>query len=585
MTRSRSAHTDAEPTTPAATGFRRALLVVVVLFACAPAGPGGAGGGAGAGGAAEPVIRSRSRAGIPMRREDRVVLGRFSDVSAIAVSRRLVFMSTPQGLGIYDRLFDGWLPPLTPDQGFPSDPITAFAADPANDGVWIGSPGAVLYYQPAIDMLVRTSLPGSVDAILFDARDPGGGAFVRAGGQWTRVSPTGFVTTLAGFGDLPPNASRLVPPTLQSVYRQYPALQGFAPLLTRDAQLRSWPVTAAAEVPERQEVWLGTYGDGMFKVDPIFNQATHYPFGLLDRGVGAIALAADGIWAAGLGTAEAQRGGLTFVSDNFQQWQWLEGPISLPLRATRVNRLEVRGARAWIATDRGLFIMNTRDETDLAQLSSLNGLPADQVLSVAARDDGAWVGTARGLVFVQDTAGRQLASRVSVGPILASGTAVRALLLTGDTLWIGSDAGLLFLPPGSDQAPVRASAAIAEPRLARPIVALARSDTVVAVANTDEVLRFNVHTGQLMPRLANGAMDFGGIGQITAMRMDAHTLWVGGPSGVLVISRSNEVARLLTIPADLPGAVYDLQLQDEYAWVGTRWGLVRLRRLNDGTVP
>ncbi len=561
-------------------GARSAVAVCALLTGCATAA-GGAGGSPDEG---NPGARGRPGGALPLRREDRVVVTRFVDVSAVALSHRLVFIATPQGLGIYDRIFDGWLPPLTVDDGWPAGRITAFSADPVTDAAWIGTLGQVVYYQPAIDMLIRTNVPGVVDLIMFDKRDPASGAYVRASGQWSRISNTGFVTPLAGFGDLPPNVDRILPSDLAAVYREFPSLQSFERILTRDAQLRSWPVTAGARAPERPEVWLGTLGNGLFKVDPIFNQATHYPFGLLDRGVGALALAADGIWAAGLGTPDAGRGGLTFASESFQEWRWLEGPISVPLQGTRVNRMAVRGSRAWLATSRGLMLMNTRDETDLAHLTQLDGLPSDLVLSVVATDTAAWVGTARGLVLVTDVTGRARTRRLQVGPGVETGVPVRALLLTGDTLWIGSDAGLLFLPPDDSKGPVRAAAVAAEPRLNRPIVAIARSDSEVVLANTDDVVRFNLRTGLLLPRLGGGATNLALLGGITAMAMDAKTLWVGGPRGAVVVTRSNGVARSLSIPGDLPAEVTDIQLTRDWAWIATRNGLVRLRRLPDGTV-
>jgi hypothetical protein len=120
---------------------------------------------------------------------------------------------------------------------------------------------------------------------------------------------------------------------MDELYAQFPALQGFERLLTRDDQLRSWPVSAGTQSPDQpSQVWLGTYGNGLFKVDPYFNTSEHLAFGLLDRGAGAVALAADGVWAAGIGDASSRgRGGLTFISEDLQEWRWVEGALAQPL--------------------------------------------------------------------------------------------------------------------------------------------------------------------------------------------------------------------------------------------------------------
>ncbi|MFL5577882.1 MAG: hypothetical protein ACJ79S_18155 [Gemmatimonadaceae bacterium] len=564
----------------------RAVLAAVAalgvsLSGCAGAAVGGAPGApaAGVGGAS-------------LRREDRVVVSTYDEVLGVAASRRLVFVLAPRGLGIYDRTFDAWRPPLAAGADLPQGRPTALAADPTSDAVWVGGVGSVTYYQPLTDYATRSSVPGVVDLIAFDRGNPGD-AYVRASGQWSRVSSTGFVTPL-GPGQLPLASALEIPETLRDIAREFPSLESFAPLLTRDAQLRSWPVSAAAKSPDRaSELWLGTLGNGLYRVDPSFNQSRHLPFGLLDPGAGALALAADGVWVAALGegVGGGARGGLTFASDDLQRWRWLEPPRSTPLVGARAYDLDVRGDVAWIATDRGLARVATRsgggdagEVGDFVVLTAIDGLPSDAALAVAARPGGAWVGTPRGVVYVADQAsdGRR-GARPRVGPVLASGAAVRALLATGDTLWVGSDFGLLLVPPGDSARVVRATAQGSDARLGRRIVALAASDTEVAVATPDAVLRIHRPTGRALPPIEGAAL--ASLGGIRALAMDARTLWAAGPRGVVVLRRAGGAPRFLAVPGDLPAEAFDVALGSDYAWVATRDGVVRLRRLRDGSVP
>ena len=544
------------------------LAVLVLPIACAAAGSG-------AGDPASPRGRGL------LTRDDRVVITDFNDVARIAVSQRMVFAASRSGLAIYDRTFSSWFPPLTAADGFPAERVSVMVADPATDGVWIGTAGAVLFYQPLTDVLTRTLVSGYVEEIVFDRRDPAAGAYVRSGGAWTRVSASGFAQS----GAMPPPPPAIVrTPTLADIYRQFPSLQTFQALLTRDAQMRSWPVTSGARAPDRTEVWLGTLGDGVFQVDPQFNTARHHPFGLLGAGAGAVSQAADGVWSIGLGIDGRGRGGLTFTSTALQEFRWVEGPLSSPLSGARGHALDVRASSAWAATDRGLVRVNLRDERDTQVWTMLDGLPADIVLSILARDQGAWVGTARGLAFVNDSVRERGAPRKGrVAQTGVTNTAVHALLATGDTLWIGTDAGLVLLPPGETARPVRPGAVANEPRLLRPIRALARSDSLIVVATDDALLRFALPSGRLLERLTT--VPFGAVGVIGALAVDDQTIWAGGSNGAVVIGRETGLARVVPVAqGQLPGEVLDIVLTRDYAWLATRGGLVRLRRLPDGTV-
>ena len=556
--------------TPRARRLARTLAAVplLALGGCASSGIGG-----GAMGGAR----------VPLAREDRVVLTDFTQVTGVAAGRRLLFVASTNGLAVYDRQFQSWLPPLTVADGWPATRVTVMAADPVADGVWIGGFGEVLYWRPELDQLQRTLLPGQVDVVMFDARNYSGGAFVRSAGQWSRVTETGFASP-AQPGELPPAEARVIPPGLPQIYQEFPALRSFEGILTRDeGSLRSWPVSAGSKSPDRSEVWLGTWGNGVFQVDPLFQRSEHRPFGLLDPAAGAIALAADGVWIAGGGNPSSDRAGLVFVSTGLREWRWLEHPFRTPLLGARAHDLETRGSRAWVATDRGVARVDTRSDRDIRFWSGTNGLPSDYAFAVAPREDGAWVGTGRGLVYVSDSARTSTGRASEVSEVIASGVAVRALLMTGDTLWIGSDAGLLLLPPVADPdsaRPLRPAMADAEPRLRSQVTALGRSDSLVVIGTRDALLRLDLRSGRLLPRLL--APDVGQVGGIEKLAVDARTVWVAGPRGVLAITRGTDVGRFLPALGAFAGRVTDVVLTEEFAWIATEAGVVRLRRGIDG---
>lgn len=535
-------------------------MVAAVAFAagCASSGAGGYSGAP----------------GVSFRREDRVVLTAANYVEAIGVSQRLVFVATREALAIYDRQFEAWQPPLELPIELTGGRISAIAGDPLEDAVWVGTFGTVLFYRPLVDVQITASVPGLPDVILFDARDQAAGAFVRAGGSWYVVSRVGLVTPVTP-SQLPPPTARIRPPTLQEVYARYPSLQNFQALMTRDEQLRSWPVSAVGSAPETEQVWLGTAGNGVYRVDPRFGDAVHLPFGLLAEGAGALAPAVDGMWVASYGASAAGRGGLTFVRTDLQTWRWLEGGIDRPLTAVRSLDLVVRGRTAWVATDRGLFRLDTDAPLDVRRWSLTNGLPDDRVLAVAATGTGVWAGTARGLAFV----GGDARGAGAVGRTMLPGVAVRGLAVSGDTVWAATDGGLLAALQ-SDTLARRVNSD--DSRLRRPLVALTRADSILVVASQDEAIVLAGVRALELPQLGRGQL--GAVGRIAAVAADAQSIWIAGDRGVAMMSRDGGVVRMLAVPSDIPAPALDVMLDPDFAWIATRAGVVRLRRLPDGTV-
>lgn len=523
------------------------LVGVLALVACA-------GGGAGEG---------RPSSLTTARRDELVTIREHNEIAQVSAGERLVFAASARGIIIYDVLFRGWLPPLEMDDRFRRSP-TALAADPTEDAVWAGTTGRVIYYRPRIDYAITATVAGTPEEIFFDKRDLGAGAYVRMGTSIVRVARTGGAGSA---GPIPPPEQRLRSPTSRDVFRQYPSLETFLPLLTRDDDLEQWQASAATLAPGRSEVWLGTHGNGLFRVDPTFNRAEHLPFGLLEPGVGALALAADGIWAGGLGLP-ARRAGLVFASDDLQRWQWRDGPPSRPLAGARVNALAIRDRQAWIATTRGLLRMSVAGDDDFDRWDIADGLPSDVVTSVVARTDGAWAGTTAGLAFVERSA-RPVGPRVPI----------REVVLWTDTLWIASDAGVLALA-APDSVPRRL--AVDDARLSRAVATIARADTILAVATGTDLIEIDLNARRVLPPRAT---NIAALRRVERMAMDGQSIWLAGEGGVLAIHRGSGRSTLLSVGMTLPAAATSIALARDVAWIGTRDGLVRVRRRSDGMPP
>jgi ligand-binding sensor domain-containing protein len=252
-----------------------------------------------------------------------------------------------------------------------------------------------------------------------------------------------------------------------------------------------------------------------------------------------------------------------------------------------VHDIAVREGRIWIATERGVA------SRDLAAAASgrspewqwAGDRQFGRALALAATLDGIWVGGDRGVEFLPSDGGRAASGAPGdpAGVAVVASAPARALVLAGDTLWIGTDAGLGLVRRSEGAARVRRPTLVSAPSwFQRPVIALARSDTVLAVATDAGVGLVNVARGSVF-RLP-GDPDFARVGRLLSVAIDGHTIWVGGPRGAIVVDRATGLQRAVDPAGTLGEPVLDIALQPDFAWLATPAGVVRVRRLPDGGV-
>jgi hypothetical protein len=522
-------------------------------------------------------------------RDDRIVVRAHDDVFGVAVSSRHVFARSAGGLAVYDRVFERWLEPslsvaeALQQAGAPRARFMAITADPIEEAVWMGVPGAVLIYRPRAEQVVRVPMVGEPEIIAF-ARGGDGEAYVRSGGQWARVSRAGFAASLP---EGPGRAALVLPTSLEEVYTRHPALRAQLPFLLRDAEggALAARVTTAAIAPDRpSEVWVGTFGDGLWQLDANFMQARALVYGVDDEQIGALSLGADGVWSAGEGRARPF--GVSFVQDGLQQFARRAHRGFGNTAGMQVHELAVRGRVAWLATDRGLWRLPLDERgAALTQWTVAQGLPDAQVLAVVPRTEGTWVGTRRGLAFVSNDEGT--GGESAVVRLGFEGEPVRALALVGEQLYVGTASGLFRRDARASDAAAQRVAGV----LPRPVSALAWHDSVLLVVSDRSAQLLTSTSGELVAAAGQGsaAMEFVTTESGTPVRahVDARSIWIAGASGVLAWRRDRllEAPRLLRAGAELPALVTDLALGETWAWVGTREGVVRVRRAAEGGLP
>ena len=464
---------------------------------------------------AYPSDRPNVRQSVRWRPDERAMLTDFSFIRALAASPDWLYAASTRGLLIYDRRRRAWQPPVTFLDGFPQEPIRSAVVEPGGNAVYVTIGIGYARY----DMLSRS---------------------------WDRAAAP----------PPPPPGGTLTP---EGALNDAPAAQAMRALIATDARLRTYHFTAAARTPDQPDLYLGTDGMGVVRVDPMTAQSEPLTFGLLAPGAGSIAAGPGGVWVA-TDTRPGERSGFTWVSDDLSATTTSEGGgAALGFTFLQGRRLLARASTLWLATERGLYAVDNASYRNHS-LDVGRGLPSEDVTSLAPAPDGVWVGTTRGLAVVTNDG--------TVSTIGTHGVAVLSLLAVGETLWVGTSTGLARLAPGAADL----AATPAPPSLKVPILGIARVGTTLVLMTSGQLAwqTLTPDTWRLTPLPV--------VGRPTCIASDEGGVWIGGTTGLAWVDAKTGSSRALTIPWDVPAAVRDVQVDRTFLWVATDSGLVRFDR-------
>jgi hypothetical protein len=490
------------------------------------------------------------------RPEDRTVVGDFSRVSAIASSSERVFIASPTGLLIWSPQFNRWEGSVEPaDRSLLSRVFTALT-DPLDNSLWLARPEGWVHYQPDIQLWDQGTVTDGVLGIAFDQSDPTAGIYLRTRSGWELLPRGGAVSTPAQ-----PPARPLLPATVDEAIRSNPTLQANAAAILTDNRLRNVHYTAAARSYDNRGWYLGTSGVGTIFMPDGAGLPERLAFGLPSNRVGAVFSWPGGVWAATDRTPTTDAV-FTFVGQELGEFKTVPGPSAVGTPFTQVRELAGQNRSLWAATDLGLGRIDDRDGR-IDRIDQGRGLPDSRVYAVVSRQGRITVGTAHGLARVSDS--------LRVERIAASySDAVYSVLPTGDSVWVGTSAGLLLSVPG--QADVVRPSGLASPSLQGTVVDLAPlADTIVAL--TRDALLWRNPRSQAWTLGPNLSAVLGPLRRFVA---EGPGFWVAGDRGVGYVGLTTPPLRPLR-DGDLPGAVNDLAVDDQYLWVATDGGLVRFR--------
>ena len=450
-----------------------------------------------------------SRPTIALGPDNRVLLSDFSDIEAVAASPWLVFGATTHGLLIYDRVAHRFRPPVTVLDGYPARRVRRAIADQTGNAVWLdlGTTGGY----------VRFDVDGRI---------------------WTP-------------GPLPATQNDRVL-TVEAALAQAPLADAMRAAILTDSRLRLHQFTAAAATPDRPEIFLGTNGLGVVRVDKQTGEWEVLHYGLLAPAVGAVAPARDqgGIWA-GANARVDQRRGVSWVGSDLSSTRFSEFSFLSSRRMLAADN------RLWVATEQGVIRIDQP-----ASQSRTWDLP--DATSLARTSVGIWVGTTRGLSIIKPD------DRVS--DIASNGIAILSLLAAGDTVWVGTSVGLGQVLPGADA--ISTPPELAERATLRvPVYALARLQDTIVMA-TEQQLLWRSPTTREWSAVALPLS----LGRPTALVAGPDgSLWIGGTQGLGQADVASGLIHVHPVPFEVPAAVRDLAADPTYLWAATDSGLLRIQ--------
>ena len=485
--------------------------------------------------------------------DDRVVIGDFSHITAVAAASDRVYATSPTALLIWRPQFARWEGPFLPPDARYLDGVFAALADPLDNSLWLARRDGWVHFAPELQMWSEGDAGAAVRSIAFDLSDPSG-LLLETGAGWLRATRGSG----AAFPAQPPSQA-IRPPALADVMRGNPSMQTGGGTLV-DNRLERIQFTAAAQSFDRLGWYLGSDRAGLLYLREGSAFPERLAFGLGGERVGALFAAPGGVWVASEATRTTPAS-LTFVASDLTDFRSIYGPPATGLPFGRIRQLIGVGLALWAATDFGVARIDPQtSRVDL--LDERRGLPDSRAYAVTARRGWIAAGTAHGAVRISDSS-----EVIRIAPGFAG--PAYAVAIVADTTWVGTDAGLFYtVSRGGELLQPRGLASSAQFR--GPVLGLEWAGNVLVALTPDRVF-WRSESGRWVAGPAQPAL-----GPLRAFVLDGAGAWLAGERGVGFARFDAPVGAILTA-GDLPGEPVDLAVDADHLWVGTAAGLVRFR--------
>lgn len=490
--------------------------------------------------------------------EDRVVIGDFSRVNAIASANDRVYVIYPSAVAIWHPLEQRWDAPRSPVHNHVLRGVSSAITDPVDRSLWMAAGGLWVHYDPFSNRWDDGELYPPAQSVALDAATPGSGAYFSSGGAWQVVPRTGGVATPSQ----PPRDPR-TSSTVADAMRDLPQLRALAPHVATAPGMQQGTLTAAALDPQRQGWFLGTSTRGLVYFDRLAADARPITLGLPGGVIGAVAITENGV-------------NVATSDDGVRLAAVTKLPIDLGVSSPLVQpsvtgpgfrvvwRILAASRGTWLGTDIGALRVSG-DGYGYTRYSVSTGLPDDQVTALAEYRGQIVAGTRRGLAVSRGDSGFHALVPTFTDPVYS-------LLVSGDTLYAGTLRGLFAWLPGNQELRMPEGFRLIAPAAVTILDMGWVADTLVAMT-PDRLLWRDPASGGWN----EGAELATQLGRLSAFAATARGAWVGGSRGAAFVRPGSPPLWILPVPSQLPAEVSTngIAVDDRFLWIGTRAGLVR----------
>ncbi|MCB9367389.1 MAG: hypothetical protein H6506_01750 [Calditrichaeota bacterium] len=181
--------------------------------------------------------------------------------------------------------------------------------------------------------------------------------------------------------------------------------------------------------------WSTHWGAGVLRVDLRTQTAEQYLTGPAGNDMAALLFLDHELWTGGANDGDFM--GISVLHDYGSEWSFFERRDNAQIRSTMVSDLAFADERVWLAATDGLLSFTPRKKI-WKRYDVQDGLHAQQVTALAARDGELWVGTVDGVAVMEMTGNKIV--RISSEGFKLSG--VHDLVIADSLVYVGTNGGL-----------------------------------------------------------------------------------------------------------------------------------------------